>query len=868
MNKANDSVGAHAVAGISILVSPDITGPANSPIGSSAGIQTGSSQPSTSKDPAKQSQGTSSQKNSLSTSLSGHAESDSNKVSPENGSRQGKEMHSLTNSSSTSSAGTDTASTPTASRDDLPSDDDSSTGFLQSNARKRRLESQEDDGKPAAQRSRLGDVTAAPQCDGPVDSNEDTRPNPIDVKEENDSSLQSPVVNLSRCGYCETCTESYVCGKCSRCSFKIPCVFSPCYNYGIHDSTLHHYKQQANSVKVADAQFEGQFEKIYGENGVISKTNLQRERMSPAVKSTTTKGRHGQWPGSLCGTCSSCTDPVICGKCSSCLGRRDGRCAFAPCLAYDYKASTLSTFIKNAKSVTKGDKPLEDKFEELYGDDGVFATKLKDVDRSESDEPPSKWQRAGGHCGNCSSCTSPMACGKCIACLGHRKGRCVFALCLAYNYAETTLAKSREQAKSAKVGNMRLEQQFEHLYGPGGVFASKVNSKNEPKVLHDKKVRSRCGTCLSCTAMLRCKKCQACLGKRNGACVFHPCLTYEYKESTLNLYRQQAQSVKGGDKCLEDQFERIYGEQGLIAQKDNLINTFSPSKVPAVAKASSSLRSYIHNCQNCSSCCSPITCGICVRCRKGTKCVFSICQNFAYKDTRMVMYEKWARQACEMCTDKKLKVRFDEIFSKGTTKAEAKRQAATYQRAQSVKAGEKRLEDQFERIYGTEGLITAQKDKSINTSSRLKVHEEAKASPRPRSFRCHNCSSCCSPITCLICTRCHKGTKCIFSICQNYAYKDSRMTIYETWARKALEICKDKKLKVRYEEIFGKSTTKVNTKRKADTDQPPIGTRIYGEWPGNNVSVVFWERMAVVLLLDLTFAVSAMVLWKDYLPEA
>ena len=507
----------------------------------------------------------------------------------------------------------------------------------------------------------------------------------------------------------------------------------------------------------------------------------QSNRKSPAAKSMPAEQqtRRGSRAGGLCGTCASCTDPTGCDQCHGCSGFRSGRCAFLPCLVYDYKAATLCMFVSEAKAVR--DQRLEKKFNELYGDNGVFATKLKSV--STFQVPNKQGPRGGGRCGSCSTCTDPIQCGKCSTCSGHRQGRCIFALCLTFKYAAATLTQNREEAQSIKVGDEHLERQFDLLYGRNGIFSSKRKPTDPPL---DGKIRSRCGTCVSCTTTVGCHQCSGCRDKRgSGACIFRPCLKFDYKESTLSLYRQQARSIKAGNKSLEDQFERMYGEQGLLARKDQRDYNSAPSEVPAVAQASSSGISY--NCSKCTSCCSPITCGICAHCRKATKCVFSLCQNRDYKGATMATYESCARQACEMrSADEKLKVRFEEIFGKGT----------------------------------------------------------AESAPRSGPFSCGNCVSCCSPISCNICYWCKANRRCVFDICRNFNYKESRMVSYKMWAEQALEVCEDDKLKDKLQERFNKLFTKGRAKTKrqaATTHQISIGTRVYAIWPDNNVSVDCWR---------------------------
>ena len=430
---------------------------------------------------------------------------------------------------------------------------------------------------------------------------------------------------------------------------------------------------------------EDQYEKLYGENGILT-AKLQRNRKPPAVKSIIkTAGRSGSKLKGPCGTCSSCKDTKICNKCPGCSRTRDGRCAFLSCLVFDYETSTLSTFATEAKSAKTGVKRLEKKFTELYGDSGVFVTKLKSVEGTLRDEAPKRGQRSGARCGNCASCTSPMKCGTCVHCFSDRKEGCVFAFCLSCDYSETAISKAKVHANQAKEIDERLEDQYDKLYGSEGTFAIKLMGTTEPKGRFGKEIKSRCGTCVSCTTTMRCHKCQPCKGVRDGACVFHPCLRYEYEENTLTKYRKQAQALKTGDTHLEDHFERIYGEQGLLARQVPLIHASDSSSASKVAKAPR----IPFMCHDCTSCCSPITCRICVRCNKATKCVFSICQKYPYKDTRMTMYKKWAQQALVVYADnklkmlsklklhKQLKVRFDEIFSRGPPKA--KRRTAAHQ---------------------------------------------------------------------------------------------------------------------------------------------------------------------------------------------
>ena len=360
--------------------------------------------------------------------------------------------------------------------------------------------------------------------------------------------------------------------------------FSPCHNYDFKESTLRDYKQQAISAKDAHAELEDQYQKIYGDNGILT-AKLQRNRKIVAAKSiVATDGCRRS--GGLCGTCSSCADPIFCGKCSSCSDPRDGRCAFAPCLAYDYKPNTLSIFVHDASSAKTGDTGLEEKFNELYGVNGHFASKLKNRERTHRAEAElrKKAVPVGGRCGNCSSCTDPMACGKCITCRDPHKGKCVFALCLEYDYSEITLTRFRDQAHSIKVDEKRFERQFDLLYGPEGVFASKSKSKTESKGHLDRKLRSRCGI------------------------------------------RSQA--------ILNDQ----------------LVDTSKRSMVYDIAEASP--RSVPYSCGRCSSCCSPFSCQVCYRCKAEGRCIFNLCQNYAYKDSTMEEYKLKARQAVEISKDK------------------------------------------------------------------------------------------------------------------------------------------------------------------------------------------------------------------------
>ena len=476
--------------------------------------------------------------------------------------------------------------------------DDASVGSLQNVAQKRPRERQEDDGKPAAQRTRFEE-----DCDGPsstgtqyepdsshVEGNKDTHSSSVagERVENDDSSSKPSAVNRSRrspCGECETCTEPFKCGKCTKCNSNSRCVFSPCCNYGFQPSTLQWYKQQANSVKMANVESETQFEKLYGENGVFT-AKLRNNRKPPAAHSTitTTGSRNDQNTGVLCGTCSSCTAKIRCEKCANCLeGQR----------------------------------------------------------------------------------------------------RCVFAICLKYDYSVSTLIGYRQKAQSATMSDKSLEQQFEHLYGPGGVFAIKLHQKTEPKVQRVTKRSSssrtsRCGSCMSCTTTLTCKKCQGCRRGQTNTCIFYPCFNYNYKEPTLQNWREESASIKVGDTDLEDQFERMYGARGLFAAKnDTPINVSGRSASRERAKSSS--QSGLENRCRCSPCNLPFSCQACSRCKARKRCVFNLCQTFAYKDSTMAIYRSLARQALETSKDKKLKKRFDKLFSKDAATAKAQIQTNSSQ---------------------------------------------------------------------------------------------------------------------------------------------------------------------------------------------
>jgi hypothetical protein len=181
------------------------------------------------------------------------------------------------------------------------------------------------------------------------------------------------------------------------------------------------------------------------------------------------------------------------------------------------------------------------------------------------------------------------------------------------------------------------------------------------------------------------------------------------------------------------------------------------------------------------------------------------------------MYEKWARQALKKSANKDLKVRFDEIFKKG------------------------------------------EKDT-------IQDHKKAEAPPKTGRASCRECSSCCSPIFCKTCYRCKAKRRCVFDICQNFAYKESRMVKYESWAKEVLAVRKDKKLKMRFDELFVKSASK-DPKKQAARSQVPNGTRVFARWHENNVSNWYWQCESLSAIPYLTSLPPAMVLREHHCPK-
>lgn len=639
-----------------------------------------------------------------------------------------------------SSTRIDKAKMSAASWGGSQSDDDDSKTDLESNSRKRLRDSDEDNRKPAAKRSVPEDQTPVASCNcrncfklheveclfcrvnnrcvfcicdesGQVDSNRDTSGALKVIKEEFDGAPPTSPMKQSpwSCGYCETCTRPFVCGQCWRCSSSRRCIFSLCFNYDYKESALHAYKRQANLIKRSDMQLESQFDMLYGDKGALAIKLKNYEEPHDASSAAADRCE----PRRLCGTCPSCTDSICCGKCRGCRGLRAGRCAFDPCLDYDYKESTLNKFRQEAMSAKIGDKRLEAQFEKLYGDEGKFPNTLESNSKHPCAKPSEKSQngkRLGGLCGTCLSCTTPSTCGKCSACLGYRGGRCAFYPCLVFHYKESTLTQFRQEARSAKTVDKRLEDLFETLYGLNGHFPPEVQNRNgfqsaksPENHQHNKRGRGgHCGTCPSCTTPMRCRKCTAC--HRNGRCIFAPCLDYDYKESTLSKYRQEASFVKTSDKRLEDQFETLYGENGAFpckrkaipcarspaeCQQGGITTKFDKKivipgrfKVQDKSIAKASQRGKAYACGHCSSCLSPISCKICYHCTTiscTNRCVFDICQNYTYKESRMVDYESRARKAIEISNDKRLKVRFEELFGKCVTEKKADGESAELQ---------------------------------------------------------------------------------------------------------------------------------------------------------------------------------------------
>jgi hypothetical protein len=602
-------------------------------------------------------------------SPAGLADFGANRFSPENEKAPDDEPY-VRSDSSTSSGAENMITMAQANGNDMYSDDDVSETASPEDYRtaKRPRESYEDNEKPAARRARIEEDTTAQSYD--VLEDDDSNGGRHSVPEAGrpgEHSLQSPsAANGSCCGFCETCADPFVCGKCSRCAYELRCVFSPCCNYGITDSTLRLYKEQALSMVTEDGRLESAFEKVYGENGAIARKipDGRVAHADNAAAADTTHSRCGERRGRVCGVCATCVDRDLCGKCDSCRGKRQGRCAFLPCLDFNYTLSGLSIFVNQAKTVKTGEPRLEQKFEEIFGNDGLLAAQVQQISESSSSGEASRTGRGFvGHCKICASCTNPIKCDKCSNCRDSRKGRCVFALCLAYKYKATTLANAKQEAKSIMKGDKVLEGQFEQLYGPRGVFSGTGKDNAVPQSQHDKKVRCRCGYCASCKVKEVCQKCPACRGVRGGGCVFYPCLNYKYKESTINTYIQNARTVKAksGKPHLEEQFERMYGKQGLITVLDE-------SEVMR-SKQSEKPHSHSKNSCGCSACCSPFFCKSCVHCKAGKRCVFNLCKTYAYKKRTMSNYKGYARQA--LYSNKSLKSRFEELYGANSTKIKA-----------------------------------------------------------------------------------------------------------------------------------------------------------------------------------------------------
>jgi hypothetical protein len=254
-------------------------------------------------------------------------------------------------------------------------------------------------------------------------------------------------------------------------------------------------------------QFESQNENVK-EARALQKNNVSIGDQSTATINTARP--RGNNFGGLCGRCSTCMNQEKCKECKSCRKFREGRCAFRPCLKTAYKPATLKKYRNEARTAKSRNKSLKDKFEALYGKNGALAARLKVVDQSAlSTCGPSK--KAGGRCGKCSSCADPISCRECITCLGRKKGKCIFALCLAKDYSTRTLNRFRKEANSIKVGNKQLEDKFVELYGGSSVFASQFIKEAPVSGVKDIPTpKRRCETCTSFTSSLKYGKCRAC----------------------------------------------------------------------------------------------------------------------------------------------------------------------------------------------------------------------------------------------------------------------------------------------------------------------------------------------------------------------
>ncbi len=389
-----------------------------------------------------------------------------------------------------------------------------------------------------------------------------------------------------------------------------------------------------------------------------SKINIFNADQSTATINTARLS--GERRGGLCGSCSTCLDQAKCRKCESCRKNRDGRCAFRPCLQKAYRPATLQTFLREATIAKSRDKSLENKFEALYGKNGAMAAKLMAVDHivPASCKPPKNGQRRGRRCGSCSSCSDPITCLACITCRGLKKGKCVFALCLVYNYSTRTLIKFRTEADAIKIGNKRLEDKFEELYGGNSVFASKFNDEESAlEVKHAKTLKCRCETCSSFTS----GKCQSRHRKRNERCAFYTCLLHKYDTATIQIMMKEAMAVNTDDKRLKDQSAAIYGERGLIAARYEKLKK-APRPYTGHNSAGSARRYGRYSCK-CSSC-SSLPCRVCHRCRDSRRCVFRICQGYNYDVATLKKYKRWAQTALEICNDQTLNLnsRFEQLY--------------------------------------------------------------------------------------------------------------------------------------------------------------------------------------------------------------